>query len=102
MKKENKSNDLQVILTQAIEQMKMELGDRFNIDKINLAELERRTVIKIVADKILQTKKKLNDILAANTGKPYDVSAADTERDYYMSADEAKEYGLIDDVITNR
>ena len=45
MNKENKSNDLQVILTQAIEQMKMELGDRFNIDKINLAELERRTGI---------------------------------------------------------
>ena len=49
-----------------------------------------------------KTKKKLNEILAANTGKPYDVIAADTERDYYMSADEAKEYGLIDDVITNR
>ena len=47
-------------------------------------------------------KKRLNEILAANTGKPYDVIAADTERDYYMSAEEAKAYGLIDDVITNR
>ena len=44
----------------------------------------------------------LNEILAANTGKPYDVVAADTERDYYMSAQEAAEYGLIDAVITNR
>ena len=41
-------------------------------------------------------------ILAANTGKPYDVIAADTERDYFMSAAEAKEYGLIDDVITRK
>jgi ATP-dependent Clp protease protease subunit len=39
-------------------------------------------------------------MLAANTGKPYDVVAADTERDYYMSAEEAKEYGLIDEVIS--
>ena len=60
------------------------------------------TEIQIAAENILKTKKKLNEILAANTGKPYDVIAADTERDYYMSADEAKEYGLIDDVITNR
>lgn len=60
------------------------------------------TEIQIAAENILKTKKKLNEILAANTGKPYDVIAADTERDHYMSADEAKEYGLIDDVITNR
>ena len=51
---------------------------------------------------ILKTKKRLNEILAANTGKPYDVIAADIERDYYMSAEEAKAYGLIDVVITNR
>ena len=51
---------------------------------------------------ILKTKKKLNEILAANTGKPYDVVAADTERDYYMSAEEAKAYGLIDDVIARK
>ena len=60
------------------------------------------TDIQIVADNILKTKKRLNTILSENTGKPYDVIAADTERDNYMSADEAKEYGLIDGVITNR
>lgn len=58
--------------------------------------------IKIVADQILQTRKKLNEILAANTGKPYDIIAADTERDRWMTAEEAKEYGLIDEVITSR
>lgn len=60
------------------------------------------TDIKIVADKILQTKKKLNEILAANTGQPYDVIAADTERDNWMTADEAKAYGLIDGVVASR
>ena len=60
------------------------------------------TEIQIAAENILKTKKKLNEILAANTGKSYDVVAADTERDYYMSAQEAAEYGLIDAVITNR
>lgn len=57
------------------------------------------TEIQIVAEKILQTKKKLNEILAANTGQPYDKIALDTERDYYMSAEEAKTYGLIDHII---
>ena len=60
------------------------------------------TEIRIAAENILKTKKKLNEILAANTGKPYDVIAADTERDHYMSAQEAMEYGLIDNVITSR
>lgn len=60
------------------------------------------TEIQIAAENILKTKKRLNEILAANTGKPYGVIAADTERDYYMSAEEAKEYGLIDGVITAR
>ena len=60
------------------------------------------TEIQIAAENILKTKKKLNEILAANTRKPYDVVAADTERDYYMSAQEAAEYGLIDSVITSR
>ena len=54
------------------------------------------------AENILKTKKRLNEILAANTGKPYETIAADTERDNYMSAQEAAEYGLIDSVITNR
>ena len=60
------------------------------------------TEIQIAAENILKTKKKLNEILAANTGKPSDVIAADTERDHYMSAQEAMEYGLIDNVITSR
>ena len=60
------------------------------------------TEIQIAAENILKTKKKLNEILAANTGKPYDVIAADTERDHNMSAQEAMEYGLIDNVITSR
>ncbi len=60
------------------------------------------TEISIAAEHILKTKKKLNEILAANTGKPYDVIAADTERDNWMTAKEAMEYGLIDSVITNR
>jgi len=60
------------------------------------------TDIQITAENILKTKKKLNEILAANTGKSYEQVAADTERDYYMSAEEALEYGLIDGVITKR
>ena len=60
------------------------------------------TEIEIAAKNILKTKKRLNQILAENTGKPYETIAADTERDYYMSAEEAQEYGLIDFVLTNR
>lgn len=60
------------------------------------------TEIKIVAEQILKTKRKLNEILAANTGKPLEQIEIDTERDNYMSAEEAKAYGLIDNVITNR
>jgi len=59
------------------------------------------TEIQIAAENILKTKKKLNEILAANTGKPVEQIAADTERDNYMSAQEAVEYGLIDSIITN-
>ena len=60
------------------------------------------TDIKIVADHILKTKKKLNEILAANTGQPLEVIAADTERDNYMSAEEAVAYRLIDSIVTKR
>ena len=60
------------------------------------------TEIEIAAKHILQTKEKLNKILAENTGKDYDVIAADTERDNWMTAEEAKEYGLIDRVVYNR
>ena len=60
------------------------------------------TDIKIVADKIIATRKKLNQLLAENTGQPLDVIEVDTERDHYMSAAEAKEYGIIDQVIESR
>ena len=60
------------------------------------------TDIKIVADKILQTKQKLNEMLAANTGQPLKVIAADTERDRWMTAEEAKAYGLIDGIVAPR
>lgn len=59
------------------------------------------TEIQIAAENILKTKKKLNEILAANTGKSYEQIAADTERDNYMSAQEAVEYGLIDSIISS-
>ena len=58
--------------------------------------------IKIVAEEILKSRKRLNEYLAANTGQPIDVIEADTERDNYMTAEEAKAYGLIDAVIANR
>ncbi|MBQ6788044.1 MAG: ATP-dependent Clp protease proteolytic subunit, partial [Lachnospiraceae bacterium] len=57
------------------------------------------TEIEIAAKHILKTKEKLNRMLAENCGQPYDVVAADTERDNWKSAQEAKEYGLIDQVI---
>jgi len=60
------------------------------------------TEIQIAAEHILKTRKKLNEALAANTGKSYEEVARDTERDNYMTAEEAKEYGLIDNVITSR
>lgn len=60
------------------------------------------TEIQIAAEQILKTKKRLNEILAANTGKPLEVIAADTERDNYMTAEEAKEYGIVDAVIEKR
>ncbi|MCQ2495685.1 MAG: ATP-dependent Clp endopeptidase proteolytic subunit ClpP [Lachnospiraceae bacterium] len=60
------------------------------------------TEIQIVAENILKTKKKLNEMLAANTGKPIDIIERDTDRDNYMSAQEALEYGLIDRVIEHR
>ena len=59
------------------------------------------TEIEIAADKIIDTRRKLNEHLAANTGQPLSVIEVDTERDHYMSAEEAKAYGLIDDVISN-
>ena len=58
--------------------------------------------IKIMADHIIKTKKKLNTILSLNTGKPYDVIERDTDRDNYLSAEEAKEYGLVDEIFYKR
>ena len=60
------------------------------------------TEIQIVADRIQYTKRMLNELLAANTHQPLEKIAADTERDYYMSVEEAKNYGLIDAVVTKR
>ena len=57
------------------------------------------TDIQIVAEQILRTKKKLNEILAANTGQSLETIAADTERDNWMTAEEAKAYGLIDELV---
>lgn len=62
----------------------------------------QETEIRIVAEQILKTRERLNQILADNTGKPLDVIVADTERDNYMTAEEAKAYGLVDHVITKR
>ena len=59
------------------------------------------TEIEIAAKHILHTKEKLNRMLAENTGRPYDVVCEDTDRDNWKTAEEAKEYGLIDEVITN-
>ena len=60
------------------------------------------TEIQIAAEHILKTRHKLNTILAENTGQPLDVIRIDTERDNFMSAEEAKEYGLIDNIITSK
>lgn len=57
------------------------------------------TEISIAAEHILRTRKKMNEILAANTGKSIDIIAKDTERDNFMTAQEALEYGLIDKII---
>lgn len=58
--------------------------------------------IAIVAEEILKTKKKLNTILAQNTGQSLDKVEIDTDRDYYMTADEALSYGIVDRIFTNR
>ena len=60
------------------------------------------TEIQIVADQIAKTKKKLNEILSANTGQPLEIVEKDTDRDTYMTAEEAKAYGLIDGVVVHK
>ena len=60
------------------------------------------TEIKIVADHILKTRARLNDILAERTGQPLAVIERDTERDFYMTAEEALKYGIVDKVLSKR
>ena len=60
------------------------------------------TEIQLVADHIAQTKRTLNELLAANTGQPIEVVERDTDRDNYMTAEEAKAYGLIDGVVMHK
>ena len=60
------------------------------------------TEIQIVADHIAQTKRTLNELLATNTGQPIEVVERDTDRDNYMTAEEAKAYGLIDGVVMHK
>jgi len=60
------------------------------------------TEIEIHAREILKTREQLNRILSERTGQPMEKIERDTERDYYLSADESKEYGLIDQVISKR
>lgn len=62
----------------------------------------QETEIRIVAEQILKTRSRLNEILAANTGKDLEQIQIDTERDNYMTAQEAKDYGLIYEIITKR
>ncbi|RKD28973.1 ATP-dependent Clp endopeptidase proteolytic subunit ClpP [Thermohalobacter berrensis] len=58
--------------------------------------------IKIHAERIIKMREKINKILSERTGQPYDKIARDTDRDFFMSAEDAKEYGIIDEVITSR
>lgn len=58
--------------------------------------------IKIQADHIIKTKRRLNEILAKNSGKPFEEVERDTDRDNYLSAEDAKEYGLIDEIFASR
>ncbi len=58
--------------------------------------------IKIQAEQIIETRRKLNQYLSENTGQPIDIIERDTERDHWMNAEEARLYGLIDQVVTSR
>ncbi len=60
------------------------------------------TDIEITAKQILKTKERINKILSENTGKPIETIAVDTERDNWMTAEEAKEYGIIDEIVVSR
>jgi ATP-dependent Clp protease protease subunit len=58
--------------------------------------------IKIVADNILKTRQRLNKILSECSGQPMDIIERDTDRDHYMTAEEAKDYGLVDEIMDHR
>lgn len=58
--------------------------------------------IEIHANEIIRTKKRMNELLASHTGQDFDTIAVDTDRDYYMTAEQAKEYGLVDAVLSHR
>jgi ATP-dependent Clp protease protease subunit len=60
------------------------------------------TDIRIQAEEILNMKKRINEILSRHTGKPQEVVEKDSDRDYYMSSEEAKDYGLIDNILVKR
>ncbi|WP_125565481.1 ATP-dependent Clp endopeptidase proteolytic subunit ClpP [Companilactobacillus insicii] len=62
----------------------------------------QQTEIEIAAQEILKTRKRLNHILADNSGQSFEKLQKDTDRDNYMTAQEAKDYGLIDDIMTNQ
>lgn len=57
------------------------------------------TEVQIMAKEILRTKERINNLLAKHTGQPLDRIERDTERDYWMSAEESKVYGLVDDIL---
>ena len=61
----------------------------------------QQTEIAIAAEEILKTRKKLNEILAANTDNPYERLERDTERDHWLDAEESLEYGLVDKIMKN-
>lgn len=58
--------------------------------------------VQIYANRLIKTREKINEILSERTGQPIEVIDKDTDRDYFMSAEEAKKYGIIDNVITSR
>ena len=60
------------------------------------------TEIKIVAERILKLKDKINEVLSINTGKDINIIASDTERDFFMNSKEALEYGIVDKIIQNK
>ena len=62
----------------------------------------QETEIRIAAEHILKTRKRLNEILAEKTGKPMEVIEVDTERDFFMTAEQAKAYGIVDEIVTER